>query len=393
MRVLAITKLFPNCADPLASPFNRQQFAHLGRFCELEVWGTIPWFPGASLFGRWSKAARLRKVPSRERISGMNVRHPRFLYVPKLLPGATGYLYAASMLPALAGSRRVADVLLGCWAYPDGFASVSLARWLGIPCVVKLHGSDIDVVAKMKGPQKRLRRALPRASRIVAVSRSLAREAHALGVREDRIDVVYNGIDRDLFRLRDRASARRELHLDPDAPLVLFVGRVEREKGVLELIEAMRHVRASIPTAKLALVGDGSERAALATSPGDCTAPGARPLQEVPVWMAAADVVCLPSWHEGTPNVILEALACGRRVVASDVGGIPDLITNEQLGRLVPARNAARLATALVSVLSESYSAANVNRLGAGVSWEESAAQLFASLERAATSPGPENLP
>ncbi|HEX8114458.1 MAG TPA: hypothetical protein VF516_42305, partial [Kofleriaceae bacterium] len=105
MRVLAITKIFPNQAEPLSAPFNRQQFAALARRCELEVAATIPWFPGAGLISRWSSAGRLARVPRREQIAGIAVTHPRTLFVPRLAHGAWGPLYAASIAPALVRYR------------------------------------------------------------------------------------------------------------------------------------------------------------------------------------------------------------------------------------------------------------------------------------------------
>src|SRR5690606_24825938 len=96
--------------------------------------------------------------------------------------------------------------------------------------------------------------------------------------------------------------------------IVLYVGRLEKAKGVLDLLAAFDRIAAAHPGITLVLVGDGGVRAACEQAasrhPGRIVVAGARPLPEVPMWMSAADVVCLPSWNEGTPNVILEALAC-----------------------------------------------------------------------------------
>ena len=139
MRALILTKIFPNRVDPGAAPFNRQQFGALGRLCELEVLATIPWFPGAQLFRKWSAAGRLTAVPAWESIDTLSVHHPRTFFVPKLLPGLAGPLYVASLLGSARKYRGKVDVVLGSWAYPDGFAAVRLAELLGVPAVVKLH--------------------------------------------------------------------------------------------------------------------------------------------------------------------------------------------------------------------------------------------------------------
>src|SRR4051812_47862009 len=295
MRVLAITKIFPNCAEPLSAPFNRQQFAALARRCELEVMATIPWFPGAGLVSRWSSAGKLAVVPRREQIAGIEVTHPRTLFVPRLAHGAWGPLYAASIAPALRRYRGKVDVVLGSWAYPDGFAAILAARLLGVPSVVKLHGSDINVMAKLPGPRRLLAWALPQAARVVAVSRALADEVAELGVPRDRIAVVMNGVAAELFRPRDRAAARRELGL-PAGPLALFVGNLKPEKGVHELVRAWDTVARDLPDAALGIVGGGPERPALeAALPPRARLVGPQPLAAIPRWLAACDVLVLPS--------------------------------------------------------------------------------------------------
>jgi glycosyltransferase involved in cell wall biosynthesis len=380
LRVLAITKIFPNAAEPLSAPFNRQQFVALREHCELEVMATIPWFPGAGLVARWSSAGKLAAVPRREVIAGIAVTHPRTLFVPRLAHAMWGPLYAASIAPALAPYRGKVDVVLGSWAYPDGFAAVIAGRLLGVPSVVKLHGSDINLIAKLPGPRRLMQWALPMAARVVAVSQPLADEVVALGVARERVAVVLNGVDSELFKPRDRAAARRELGLGP-GPLALYVGNLKPEKGVVELARAWPTVARHLPDAELAIVGGGPLRDELAATIGvRARFIGPQPLERVPLWMAACDVLVLPSHVEGTPNVVLEALASGRRVVASAVGGVPDLVTSHALGVLVPPRDIDALADALMTALREPYDPAEVARLGARGGWAASAAALHAVL-------------
>jgi len=384
LRVLAITKIFPNAAEPLSAPFNRQQFAALAKRCELEVMATIPWFPGASLLSRWSSAGKLATVPRREAIAGISVTHPRTLFVPRLAHVAWGPLYAASIAPALGRYRGKVDVVLGSWAYPDGFAAVVAARLLGVPCVVKLHGSDINVIAKLPGPRALTAWALTRTERVVAVSRALAEEVVALGVARDRVAIVMNGVDGALFHPRDRAAARAELGVPP-GPLALYVGNLKTDKGVLDLAAAWRQVARDVPDAQLAIVGGGPARGALeAQLPPRTTLVGPQPLAAIPTWMAACDLLVLPSHAEGTPNVVLEALACGRRVVATAVGGVPDLITGPTLGTLTAPHQPDALAAALTDALRTSYDPTAVAELGARGGWEPSAAALHAVLVEAA---------
>ncbi len=386
MRVLILTKIFPNKSEPRSSPFNRQQFAALSRLCDVEVLATIPWFPGAAHFARWSRAGRLLGVPETEIIDGVKVHHPRFVFVPKVGHSLAGPLYTASLVSTAMKFEGRVDVVLGSWAYPDGFAAVVLGRLLGVPAVIKLHGSDMNVVAELRGPRRLVSWALSRADRVVAVSKPLRDRAVALGADPANIDVVRNGVDRACFHPRDRAEARRTLELG-EGPLALYVGNVERHKGAVDLIQAFASRAEVGEGARLVVVGDGAAMAEcrkLAESTGaSVTFAGSRPHNEIPTWLAAADVLVLPSWNEGTPNVVLEALACGRRVVATAVGGTPDLLESEAAGVLVPAKNPAALARAIGAALARPYDPASVVAALATPDWRESAEMLHESLFRA----------
>jgi teichuronic acid biosynthesis glycosyltransferase TuaC len=382
MRVLIVTKIFPNCVEPTSSPFNRQQFAALSRLSDVEVLATIPWFPGATAFAKWSNAGRLTRVPQRDRVDGIPVRHPRFAYLPRVGPGLSGPLYAASLAPVVLRYRGRVDVVLGAWAYPDGFASIIVAELLGVPAVVKLHGSDINVLSQVPATRRRLKWALTRARRIVAVSRPLAERAAELGARPERIDVVPNGIDREAFYPRDKAEARRQLGLAPDAPVVLYVGHVTEQKGAFDLVRAFA-ANSALRGIKLVLVGDGAGVVAcreLARSTGVMAElVGAQPHATIPTWLAACDLLSLPSWNEGMPNVVVEALASGRPVVASDVGGISEVL-KPGAGELVPPRDPQALSFALERTLAARHDPLAVAQSLDRPSWEGSARMLHASL-------------
>jgi glycosyltransferase involved in cell wall biosynthesis len=386
--VLVVTREFPNSIAREASAFNRQQFAALGRRCQVEVLGTIPWFPGAGLLSRWTAAGRWLAVPRQEVIDGLQVSHPRYMYLPRVGRSWNGALYAASLATEVRRRRGRFDVLLASWAFPDGVAGVALARLLGVPAVIKVHGSDMNVLARLPGVACNLRWAMPRARRVVAVSRPLADQVAAFGVPRERIDLVQNGVDGDLFHPRDRAASRAALGRGGDTrPWLLYVGRLEEVKGVTDLLTAFASLRSLRPEVRLVLVGDGSLRGiceqAAALGDGSILLAGSRPLEQVALWMAACDALVLPSWAEGTPNVLLEAAACGRRAVASQVGGVPDVLADSTLGEMVPPRRPDLLCDALARAVAVPYDAEAVARTGARGGWDESARRLERSLREA----------
>jgi glycosyltransferase involved in cell wall biosynthesis len=225
---------------------------------------------------------------------------------------------------------------------------------------------------------------------VVAVSQPLADEVAALGVDHARIALVRNGVDGELFAPRDRAAARRALGLPADVPIALYVGNLKAAKGVLDLLDAFAQLAARVPDAHLVIVGGGDERAAVeaaAAREPRLRFVGPRPLPEIPTFMAACDVLTLASWAEGTPNVVLEALASGRRVVATAVGGVPDLLDDPLLGELVPAKQPPALAAALERALAQPYDAEAVAARGARGGWDASAAALAEVLAAAVADP------
>jgi glycosyltransferase involved in cell wall biosynthesis len=385
MRVVVVTKIFPSSLEPLSAPFNRQQIAALAARCDVEVLAAVPHLPLARVASFPARAARLAALPPHERIDGVPVTYVRQLYLPRVgLPVAVP-LYLASLLPHRARLER-ADVVLATWAYPDGCAAVIAAGVLGKPCVVKVHGSDVNVVLQRAAARRMAARVLPRADALVAVSGPLARELVRLGAAPARVHQVRNGIDSSLFFPRERAAARRDLGIPDGARVVLFVGRLEPQKGIVTLVDAFERVRARVPGALLVLAGDGVSTADVrrrTSSWGEgAVLLGPTAHARVALWMGACDVLTLPSLAEGTPNVVLEALASGRPVVASAVGGIGELLADPRAGVLVPPRDAGALAEALVAALRATWDE-NAIRACGPQPWADSAAALHAVLEGA----------
>jgi glycosyltransferase involved in cell wall biosynthesis len=269
---------------------------------------------------------------------------------------------------------------------------VILGRLLGLPVAVKCHGSDLNRVPHDRPARVQLELLLPRADAVITVSKKLADAAKAMGVAREKINVVYNGIDRERFQNVDRAEARSRLGLPADGQLVVSVGHLAEHKGTLDLLAAVPRLVERRPRALVAFVGDGPllHRVAHESEHGGrdkarVMVVGRTSHEEVALWMAAADVVCLPSWDEGMPNVVREAHSVGRPVVATEVGGVPEAIFRPELGRLVPPRDPAALADALAAQLeAPPIEADTVSKLAVVPSWQESAEALLSVLRRIA---------
>ncbi len=377
--ILVSTGIYPNRADPTRGVYVARQVTALSRRCPLRVVAPVRWVPAPLRRGRY---ARLAGVPRRDRIDGVDVTYPRYVVAPRIGRHFHGAMLDVCVWREHARVAREAspDVVLGYFAWPYGYAAVMAARRLGLPALVSCRGSDINHLARPPRTRMRIAWALAHCARVLVVSRALGERVAELGVDPARIVHVPNGIDRERFAPGPAPEAREALGFEPDVPLVVCVARLSREKGVDVLVEAFSDLAARDARARLAIVGDGPEREALraqvarAGLSGRVHLAGTRPHDEVPRWMQAADVVVLPSRTEGHPNVVLEALACGRPVVATAAGGVPEILDATR-GHVVPVEDPRALADALSDALGRVWDVGRL-REAASRTWDDTGRQV-----------------
>jgi glycosyltransferase involved in cell wall biosynthesis len=282
------------------------------------------------------------------------------------------------------GATLTGVVLYGCgvrtWAFSDplrsGLVSLALGCLPGVNVVVHLQGQLLKMPSNRFGRRTGIVEALSRvvarrADIVRAVSQQIAREAEAAGVAPGRIVVVPNRCDTEFFDPDRWAEAGKALRAslpgDHASPVVGFLGSFNRSKGVDVLIDALSQVAQHRPV-RLAVAGDGPLREEFEDAAAHGVAPiallGRLPASDVPRFLAAVDVLALPSYDEGLPRVVLEAMAMRVPVVASDVGGIPEAVDDATSGLLVPAGHAEALAAALERVLADSSLAYRLGEAG-----------------------------
>jgi teichuronic acid biosynthesis glycosyltransferase TuaC len=324
----------------------------------------------------------------------MTVYHPRFVALPKLeaLNGLSYGLGVLRLLRLLVRERGIQLLHAHC-AYPDGVGVALAAAVLRLPFVVTAHGSDINVYSDKVAVRPQLRWALRRAAAVIAVSRGIQDKIRALepSLGSRVVHIPCAAADPGVFGLRDRVQARRRLVLDPAARVVVFAGHLVPIKGLDTLIDAWGLLAQSGKLAasdRLILVGEGLLKRKLQTLAQSVRVAhlvkfaGEISQEELSAWLCAANVFCLPSRNEGTPNVVIEALACGRPVVASAVGGIPDLIGPSN-GVLVNPGDAQALARGLSEALGRGWSAEQIAATASGYTWDALAqrnAELLSSV-------------
>ncbi len=350
---------------------------------QVEAIRTVAWRPPFGPGGA-------REVPQERVLDGIQVRYVVVPHPPwpalACLQGPLRRLGLGRAIRA-AHAARPFDLIHAHEIIPTGYAALPAARRLGLPLVCTAHGSDVYRTARRRCCHSQAAQVIRMAARVVAVSRDLAAHASRIAAPKEEVAVVPNGVDLDLFGPISREAARQKLGLD-DAPIVLYVGNLLSYKGVLDLLEAFRLLSGSHPEARLIYVGGGALSAAIAARAAEVGLSdrvrlvGPRPREEIPLWIAASAVCTLASHSESFGIAALEAMACARPVVASRVGGLPELIQDGMTGRLVPARNPVALATAIAELLSDPGQAARLGEaarqwvLDARLAWGDHAKRL-----------------
>ncbi|TPG05990.1 glycosyltransferase family 4 protein [Rhodanobacter glycinis] len=342
IRLLVFTSLYPNAAQPRHGVFVEERLRHLvdsGRIAATVV-APVPWFPFRSpMFGGYSTFAA---VPESEERYGIRILHPRYPVIPKLGMNIAPFLMYRALLPVLRKLRTARtdfDLIDAHYFYPDGVAAARLGAALGRPVVVTARGTDVTWIPRYGRCRRQIQRAAESAAAIVTVSQALKDTLATLGVNPGKMTVLRNGVDLERFGPRDRTAIRARLGLQ--GPVWLTVGNLIELKGVDIAIEAL----AQVPDNTLLIAGAGPEEHKLRRLVerlglvARVRFLGEVPQAELCSYYNAADALVLASSREGMPNVVLEAMACGTPVVATPVGGVPELITAPEAGELMRERS------------------------------------------------------
>jgi len=371
--ILTLSSLYPNEQQPQHGIFVEQRLRQLlasGR-TGARVLAPVPWFPLTSkCFGDY---ARYASIPLDEERHRIKIVHPRFLTLPKIGMHVAPWLMAKSierkLQEILEGQIRY-DLIDAHYFYPDGIAAAILAKKFKIPLVITARGTDINLIPKYKLPRKMILWAADQAAAIVAVSRALKERMIELGVEEDKITVLRNGVDLKIFKPIDQKTARLNLGAWRGRWL-LSVGHLIERKGHHLIIEAL----CSLPDTNLAVVGDGPMYAELHTLAARLGVSdrvrilGAVNQSELPNYYSAADALVLASSREGMANVLLEAIACGLPVVATPIWGTPEVIAVPEAGVLTQGRSSRALVNGINDLFGHYPDRRNTRKYAEGFSW------------------------
>ena len=339
------------------------------------VLAPIPWFP--SRHPRFGEYARFAAVPRTEVRFGLQVEHPRYFLPPKLGMTLAPLLLALRAQHAIKRMLAVGedfDLIDAHYFYPDGVAAVLLGRWFNKPVVITARGTDINLIPQHALPRKMILWAAHHAAGMITVCQALKDTIVALGVAPDRIVALRNGVDLNLFQPVERDAERARLNLARRT--LLSVGYLIPRKGHALIIRALQ----ALPDTDLIIAGEGPEKSMLTRLAAEFGVAervrliGALPQAELRRYYGAVDALVLASSREGWANVLLEAMACGTPVVASNVWGTPEVVAAPEAGVLMPTLTPEGVAAGVNALFANYPEPSATRRYAEQFSWDDTTA-------------------
>ncbi|MET0962543.1 MAG: glycosyltransferase family 4 protein [Noviherbaspirillum sp.] len=374
MKLLTFSTLFPNTQRPNHGIFVETRLRYLlaSQQVSARVVAPVPWFPFKHpRFGLYATHAQ---VPASEVRHGIAVSHPRYPVIPKVGMAAAPLLLAKAMkseVGRILDEGYDFDVIDAHYFYPDGVAAVMLGRHFNKPVVITARGTDINLVPQYRLPRRMIRWAAQHAAGMITVCNALKDEMVALGIDGERITPLRNGVNLELFQQGDRPALRRELGMQGFT--LMSVGHLEPRKGHELVIQALP----LMPDVLLYIAGSGPDRAKLEELARSLKVDervrflGPLPQSELKRYYGGADALALASSREGWANVLLESMACGTPVIASNVWGTPEVVAAPEAGVLMPERTPAGVAEALRRLRAAYPAHEDTRRYAERFSWDD----------------------
>jgi len=373
--ILIITNLYPTEYAPFRASFNKSQFSRLSEFYKIDLYIPVKIKEFFSLVYK-----------NRDKASNSPRTYPiLFLYIPAVMRFLQpAFLFMPFLIRTLSFRKKAYTCIIGSWAFPDGIVATLLGKLTGRPVIIKVHGSDINYFFKDAIRRKLILWSMHRADAIICVSQALKNILSDASIPQSKLHVIYNGVDKDIFNFKYDAP-------DRNTKKILFIGNIISTKGVFELYRAFTSLSQS-KDIELCFIGDGDCKQTLINNSLDdgledkITFTGRLTQKEISQHIQESNLVCLPSYNEGVPNVLLEAKSCGRPVVATNVGGIPEIVSSDD-GILVPPQDTESLAAAIAKCLDTDWNYQMISQQASQYSWDKNISAIDSLINTISSEP------
>lgn len=338
-QILALSTLFPNKEYPALGIFVMNRLRAIQRHHDIRVVAPIPTFPFKNMIRRFKKFSA---IPAREQIEGLDVVHPRFSVIPRYLKWVDSIsLFLSTIQTIFRLSRRYKlDLIDVHWTYPEILTAFIWARFLKIRFIVTIRGKEALYLSEKSLRRYIIKTLLKQSDAVITLSSELKDIVKYMGIAAEKIHVIRNGVETSKFYLMDKQECRKRIGIPEGKKIILSAGSLILRKGhhkIIELLPALAK-KHDIELYVIGSVGpEGDDLAFLENlikrlGLENVHLVGSVLNNDLSCWYNAADIFCLSSSGEGCPNVVLEALACGTPVVASNVGEINNIIDTDVKG-------------------------------------------------------------
>lgn len=357
-KILFFSNLYPLPWEPTRGQFNYQQTLSLEKDADISY--LIPvafatWFKQVLFKNQFSKKSNCCYFPYFYPPGFAYSLHPLFMLLSIIV----------SIKPLIWFAKH--PNVIASWAYQEGVAASMLKRLFNFKLTIDCLGSDVNVHSEHPKRASQLRRAFHRADTVATKSKALANIVSEIAPNANVV-TIYNGVNFERFKVQEKPL---------NQPFkLLFIGNLIKTKGVYELVAAASLLKKQKIDFELAIIGKGPEydnlkkEIASQTLQEHVKLVGALPHEALPQWLAESHALILPSYREGVPNVIMEALASGTPVVATSVGGIPEVVTPMKNGVLLTDYQPQTICNGILSCHQASWAVKEINQSVSAYTWQ-----------------------
>ncbi|MCB4436298.1 glycosyltransferase [Alteromonas sp. McT4-15] len=384
-KILAISYLFPNSEKPNHGIFVYNRLNAMAKYADVTVINPIPWSPLHSFIDKFK---HLRDIPAKTQRGNLTIYHPRYLSIPGYAKGIEIPTYRSAVKKVINDIGFDFDLIDLHWTFPDLPTGDYLSNRYGVPYRVTLRGMEAFHIQDGDVRQGSVAQYLNKVGSIISLSTEMANQAISMGVSPEKVTVIRNGVDTEMFFYKPIEESRALLKLPKEHRIVLGVGSLIHRKGFDVVIKAMAEIESKEKLFHFYILGsegpEGDYRSELKKLVREKELEnfvhfvGAVPNETLVDWYNAADVFCLSSRGEGSPNVLTEALACGCSAVSTKVGSAPDIMESEKdLGVLVDVDDSHNMRDALLQLLSKENDRQQRAEVFGKYTWDWCAKQTF----------------